>query len=957
MLPGSPSHVLTVARGLVAAGISIIPWRSGTKEPAYNRLPLIHSESEGRSKPSWAPFIERPPSDEEIVRWFADGVCGIAVVGGEVSGGLVILDLESLPAYEQWRTYAATLLPSNVLASLPVVRTGRGKHVYFRMVQPKGNQVLARKRRAETDERGQLAWEVLAETRGQGGVAITAPTLHPSGTPYAVEHGGLTNVPLLAADHAAAVLDAARALGDVELPLGATNSRTDSRQTSVIEAYNRAHDIRVSLEAQGYRPQGDHGYIRPGGEHASVLVVAGANRSLHFNSNDPLHKPTTDGRLHAQTPFNVMCELQCGGDLREAVRHAADQPGAEAGRTSRRVGKGAWERASPVPVDTSTGYIDRAATALALVDDHQADPTWPYFEEHDSNGLASVWMFQPPARDTPKPPLQLCNFTARISEETEIDDGEQRQERYTIVASCGERTRSLEMSREEFESDGAINRIVAALGAQARLNPRADSRFLRDAIKAFSSDVVSRTVYAYTGWVDDHRRFLFGNGLVDANGWQAGGGAQLPARLQQYQLDEVGISTVPITTALATFDTLLELAPPSVMIPLLGAVLLPPIAWTIGAPQPMVHLYGITGSHKTALTCAAMALWGRFSPAQPTDTWTSTPNSIQKLGWYLKDAPFLLDDYKAAHVKPAQVTFLLQNYGDGMARGRLDANAEARTAFPIRATLISSGEDQPEGEASALARILSVSLARGQVDRAKLTDVQTSAQTLPVLLINYLAWLATQPAMLAHNRDRHTKQRARLLAALEIVSDQATNPGRVASNVAALGVAWHTFGQFLRERGYWREERVVTWLGLCAQHLQQLAAAQVNLVTDERYSVQFFQTVRGLLATGRAQMQNLDLSNGEVTKPPALIGGYDHAGAYLLPAAYDEVRKYRYQMGMPLAFSQKALLQMLEQEGLFVTTDDKARKPQKVITRHLDGKRHRCWHLPPGIVFETDDHD
>ncbi len=610
---------------------------------------------------------------------------------------------------------------------------------------------------------------------------------------------------------------------------------------------------------------------------------------------------------------------------------------------------------STTSADDATGYLNRATAALALAEDHHTDPTWPYFEEHDSNGLRSMWMFQPPARDTPKPPLQLCNFTARITEETEIDDGEQRQERYTIVATCGERSRSLEMSREEFEGDGAINRIVAALGAQARLNPRAESKYLRDAIKAFSSDVISRTVYAYTGWIDNQRRFLFGNGVVDTEGWKAGGGAQIPARLHQYQVDETALASVSIEQALATFDVLMEIAPSDVMIPLVGALLLPPIAWTITAPQPMIHIYGITGSHKTALTCAAMALWGRFSPAQPTDTWTSTSNSIQKLGWYLKDAPFLLDDYKAAHVKPAQVTFLLQNYGDGMARGRLDANAETRTAFPIRATLISSGEDQPEGEASALARILSVPLARGQVNRAKLTAVQADAHALPVLLVEYLRWLATEPATLAHNGERHTRQRAQVLAALEAISDQATNPGRVASNVASLNVAWFTFGQFLKERGYWRDERVATWLGVCTQHLQRLAVAQVNLVTDERYSVQFFQAVRGLLATGRAQMQNLDLANGEVTKPPALIGGYDRAGTYLLPAAYDEVRKYRYQMGMPLAFGQRALLQMLEQENLFVTTDDKARKPQKAVTRYLDGKRHRCWHLPPGIVFETDD--
>ncbi len=546
--------------------------------------------------------------------------------------------------------------------------------------------------------------------------------------------------------HAAAILDAARALGEIEPASYSVLGRSDKKHTSVIDAFNQSNDIRAVLEAHGYRPSSLDGYIRPDGDHTSVLIIADANKSLHFNTNDPLHSSSADGRLHAQTPFNVVCALDYGGDVRTAVRHIA-QP-LRMPTLTRRSADGLTGDMSTTSADDATGYLNRATAALALAEDHHTDPTWPYFEEHDSNGLRSMWMFQPPARDTPKPPLQLCNFTVRITEETEIDDGEQRQERYTIVAACGDRLRSLEMNREEFEGDGAINRIVAALGAQARLNPRAESKYLRDAIKAFSSDVISRTVYAYTGWIDNQRRFLFGNGVVDTEGWKAGTGAQLPARLHQYQVDEAALASVTIEQALATFEVLMEIAPSDVMIPLVGALLLPPIAWTITAPQPMIHIYGITGSHKTALTCAAMALWGRFSPAQPTDTWTSTSNSIQKLGWYLKDAPFLLDDYKAAHIKPAQVTFLLQNYGDGMARGRLDSNAETRTAFPIRATLISSGEDQPEGEASALARILSVPLARGQVNRAKLTAVQADAHALPVLLVEYLRWLATEPAIL-----------------------------------------------------------------------------------------------------------------------------------------------------------------------------------------------------------------
>ena len=363
----------------------------------------------------------------------------------------------------------------------------------------------------------------------------------------------------------------------------------------------------------------------------------------------------------------------------------------------------------------------------------------------------------------------------------------------------------------------------------------------------------------------------------------------------------------------------------------------------------MCHVYGVTGSHKTAITCAVMAVWGSSSPAQPTDTWTSTANSIQRLGWYLKDGPMVLDDYKAAHVKPSQVTFLLQNYGDGMARGRLDAHAEARNAFPIRATLISSGEDQPEGEASALARILSIPLARGDVDRTKLTHVQEQAAHLPMVLVHYLHWLATQPPILTTNRQRHVAQRSALLTRLDATPDQNTNPGRIASNTAALAVAWYTFGTFLEQQGYWRSERVRAWLGLCQDHLSRLALAQGTLVTEERASLVFLQAVRSLVASGRAVVQHLEADSQEMTTAQVLIGGIDHTGTYLMtPTTYDLVCEYKRRAGQSVPWSQRALVQMLEQEGLLASTDSDGR--HKAVVRVINGQRVRCWHLSVQVL-------
>src|SRR4051794_1002682 len=106
MLQASNDTSLPIARSLVAAGISVIPWRNGTKEPAYHRLPVDRRAGEQQPKPTWAPFAEHLPTDADLIVSFADGTCGIAVVGGKVSGGLVVLDIESMDVYEPWRAFA-----------------------------------------------------------------------------------------------------------------------------------------------------------------------------------------------------------------------------------------------------------------------------------------------------------------------------------------------------------------------------------------------------------------------------------------------------------------------------------------------------------------------------------------------------------------------------------------------------------------------------------------------------------------------------------------------------------------------------------------------------------------------------------------------------------------------------------------------------------------------------------
>jgi hypothetical protein len=183
---------------------------------------------------------------------------------------------------------------------------------------------------------------------------------------------------------------------------------------------------------------------------------------------------------------------------------------------------------------------------------------------------------------------------------------------------------------------------------------------------------------------------------------------------------------------------------------------------------------------------------------------------------------------------------------------------------------------------------------------------------------------------------------------LDTTPEQSTNPGRIASNTVALGVAWQTFGAFLEQQGYWRAERVRAWLALCHDHLSRLAQAQGTLVTEERASLVFLHVVRSLVASGRAVLHNLDGGPPDVTPNQVVIGGFDRTGTYLMvPTAYDLVCEYKRRAGQVVAWSQRALVQMLAQDGLLVSTDSDGR--HKAIQRAINGQRMRCWHLPPDI--------
>ncbi len=75
--------------------------------------------------------------------------------------------------------------------------------------------------------------------------------------------------------------------------------------------------------------------------------------------------------------------------------------------------------------------------------------------------------------------------------------------------------------------------------------------------------------------------------------------------------------------------------------------------------------------------------------------------------------------------------------------------------------------------------------------------------------------------------------------------------------------------------------------------------------------------MRSLLASGRAVVQDLEADSQEMTPVQVLIGGVDRTGTYLMtPTTYDLVCAYQHRAGQIVPSSQRALVQMFEQDGL-----------------------------------------
>lgn len=318
-----------VALGLHDAGCCVLPAaQDGSKRPAV----------------AWQQYQQRRPDRAQLEQWLAAGPAGVGVVCGAVSGGLEMLELEARAVDAGLLSEATGLADACGLGPLwRAVTAGwlertpsGGMHILVRVdgapVPP--NLKLARRRDAGT---GRV--EVLAETRGEGGWTVVAPSAggtHPTGQPWVLLAGGPGKIARISPGDLAALHTLLRTFDQLDDNTGATpqaaapgfsttaGGRRDDGGLLPGDDYNQRACWEELLVPRGWRKVFERAgtvYWRRPGKRDGISATSGRTRSV--DGADRLYVFSSSTEFDTEVPYSLFggyALLEHGGDHSKAAR-------------------------------------------------------------------------------------------------------------------------------------------------------------------------------------------------------------------------------------------------------------------------------------------------------------------------------------------------------------------------------------------------------------------------------------------------------------------------------------------------------------------------------------------------------------------------------------------------------------------------------------------------------------
>lgn len=358
---------------------------------AFNMSPIPIAPG-GRKMPPipWKQYQTTPAQTSEIHAWYTSNPqWGLAVITGSASGNLEMIELEGRAShYETLLTQRAhqrgiTQLWERVQNGWKETTPTGGTHWYYRVA---GTPVLKNTKLARTPDH-----IVLAETRGEGGLSVIAPTsgnCHNNGRAWERITGGPAHTPILTPSEYAQIHALFKTLDETQQPTCTPNPTP--RETIIEQEGTRPGDDYENqttwaeiLTPHGWQKHSERGaetwWTRPGkhprdGHSASTGHAGDRDRLYVWTSSTPFTPETP------YTKFMAYAILNHNGNTNEAARALANQGyGIEPAKIiydipTRQTTTPEHDNTQPTPEPTSPGHSIRNTEdydALTFVQQHE----------------------------------------------------------------------------------------------------------------------------------------------------------------------------------------------------------------------------------------------------------------------------------------------------------------------------------------------------------------------------------------------------------------------------------------------------------------------------------------------------------------------------------------------------------------------------------------------------------
>ena len=308
------NEILQAALDFYDAGVSVIPAKEdGSKAPIT----------------SWKQYQVTMADREQIASWFSGAATGIGVITGAVSGNLEMLEMEGRAVNSGLLDEARELAHNSGLGELwEIISNGYveftpsgGLHWLYRIADEPvpGNTKLAR-RPGEND-----TVEVLAETRGEGGFVVTAPSYgstHPSGRAWQLLKGSPALIPMLSMEERNAIHNIFKALDRMPVKETLVQILNQNVQNSASDKpgdqFNEKAEWRdILIGWKIVYSAGGVTYWRRPGKDIGISATTGRN------DGDNLFVFTTSTSFEAEKPYSkfaAFAHLNHGGDFSQAAK-------------------------------------------------------------------------------------------------------------------------------------------------------------------------------------------------------------------------------------------------------------------------------------------------------------------------------------------------------------------------------------------------------------------------------------------------------------------------------------------------------------------------------------------------------------------------------------------------------------------------------------------------------------